>query len=285
MRLQIYPLLALLLLISACSKELIIVPDNDPPFVGNVSTVKIENYVNRLFIDNIGREPIDSEMQKEVQALKDANLSKEAREVLIDKLQTNTDFLVGDTSYQQAYYQQLYTLAKIRCLEGASDEAIRGFIGIAEGESEINRLYAVLNTRDDLMNGNIQFHEAFARMIYNRVYDKINMNSFNFVNASFDNLLWRFPSKVEFDAGFDMVEFNRSNTLFGKSGQNKGDYVKLFTESREMFEGLIIWAYQQLVARRPSTAETVALLADFYENKNISLIQKKIMVTNEYANF
>jgi len=275
----------LLILMGGCTKETIIIPDNDPPFVGGVSTVKIENYVNRLFIDNIGREPIDAEMQKEVQALRDASLSNEARETLIDKLQTSTESVEGELSYQQAYFLQLYTLAKIRCLEGASDVQLEMKIGLAETKSEEDRLFAVLNIPTDLEAGNIQMHDVFTRVAFNLLYDEINMNTFNFVNATFDNLLWRFPTNAEMASAYDMVENNRSNTFFGKSGQSKGDYIEILKESRELFEGMIIWAYTQLLARRPTTEETIALLADFYEHRDIRLIQKTVMLTNEYANF
>ena len=273
------------IMLYACTEETIVIPDNDPPFVGSISSIKIENYINKLFIDNVGREPSDEEMVREVKTLEAAELSEEAREALIDKLQTSAEFVEGDTSYQHAYFQQLYSLTKIRCLEGASDEQLLEFIEDAETQSDIDRIYAVLNIKKDLMEGNIQMHEALARAVFNLQFDEINMNTFNFVNATFDNLLWRFPSDAEFNSAYDMVENNRSNILFGKAGQSKGDYIAIVKESRELFEGMIIWVYQQLLARRPSTQETVNLLNDFYDHRDIRLVQKAIMVTDEYAGF
>ena len=111
-----------------------------------------------------------------------------------------------------------------------------------------------------------------ARMVHNRVYDQVNMNTFNFVNASFENLLWRFPTDEEFDAGFGMVEFNTSTTLFGQPGQNKADYVSILSSSREMFEGNIIWVYRQLLARVPTTEETSLLLEDYFTHRDIALV-------------
>ena len=52
-----------------------------------------------------------------------------------------------------------------------------------------------------------------------------------------------------------------------------------------MFEGILIWAYQQLLSRRPTTAETFLLLEDFYTHRDIKLIQQHIMSSDEYANF
>jgi hypothetical protein len=270
---------------TSCTKETIHVPDNDAPIINNVPSIKIENYINRVFIDLIGREPFDSEMEMELNALKNAGLTKESREALIAKLQTNTDFIEGDTSYTQAYHQHLYDLAKIRCLEGKSDSDIADEIGDAEDPADALRLQMVLSSRKDLQNGLINYNEVFARMVYNLVYDEINMNTFNFVNATFDNLLWRFPTNAEFQEGYEMVEYNNSAVIFGEVGQNKTDYVNIISNSREIYEGMIIWAFQQILSRPPSTEETAALLEDFINHQDIKIIQRQIMATDEYANF
>ena len=276
--------LFLIILFSACTKkELVVVPDNEAPLVNQVPRIKIESFVNRTFIDLIGREPVGNEMENEVNALRIAELSTESRKALIIKLQTGTDFIVGDTSYQRAYYQHLYDLAKIRCLEGVADSRVPEFFGSSDEDDQ--RLESILTTRIDLQEGRIQLAEAFARMVHNKIYDVINMNTFNFVNATFDNLFWRFPSNAEFNAGFKMIEDETSQNILGQSGQNKEDYVRILTESREMFEGLIIWSYQQLLSRRPSSVETSTLLDDFTTHKDIRLIQQFIMVSDEYANF
>ncbi len=277
--------IVILLSTFSCKKETIIVPDNDAPIINNVPAIKIENYINRVFIDLIGREPLDTEMELELQALKSGNLSKETRAAFITKLQTNTDYIEGDTSYSRGYHQHLYNLAKIRCIEGASDAKIYEKIDGTSDPADILRLQQVLSSRADLQNGLIQYNEMFARMIYNLVYDQINMNTFNFVNASFDNLMWRYPTNAEFQEGYEMVEYNNSATIFGEIGQNKSDYVNIISNSREMYEGMIIWAFQQLLSRPPTTEETAVLLEDFINHRDIKIIQREIMKTDEYANF
>ena len=274
-----------LLLFSTCKKETIVVPDNDAPVVNNISRIKIENYVNRVFIDLIGREPLDEEMNREVDALKSGELSRSAREALITKLQTSTEPVTGDSTYQRAYLFYLYNLAKVRCIEGVSEATINDFISGAPTLADEERLRDVLRSPEDMRNGTITYDQMLARMIYNKVYDEINMNTFNFVNATFENLLWRFPTDAEFEEGYRMVEYNASANLFGQIGQNKTDYVNILTNSREMFEGIIIWAYQQLLSRRPSTEETAALLNDYYEHRQIQEVQRNIMASDEYANF
>ena len=225
-------------------------------------------------------------MSAEVQTLKNADLSITAREALITKLQTNTDFIIGDTSYFRAYHQQLYDASKVRLLEGVSDTQIRTeFLSNVEDTADSIRLENVLSSRVDMQNELITFDQMLARMVHNKVYDQINMNTFNFVNASFENLLWRFPTDEEFDVGYNMVEFNISTLLFGQPGQNKSNYVSIISSSREMFEGNIIWVYRQLLARVPTTEETLFLIEDYFTHRNIALVQKHVMVTDEYANF
>ncbi len=294
--------LLVFLVLTSCSKQEVLVPDNQPPNYDGVPLVKIQNFVNRLYIDLLAREPLDTEMAAEVALLQLGKLSKEARLDLVVRLQTNTTFIEGDTSYQRAYVQNLYNLAKIRTLEGSSDGDISGDAGIfnfaaikdsiegnwegyARNIRERDKLLIVIQSREELETGQITFADLFGRMVNNSIYDKINMNTVNFVNATFDNLLWRYPTKSELLVGFNMIELNTPGVLFGKQGASKDDYVQILSTSREIYEGLIIWAYRQLVSRTPTSVETSTLLENFLTHRDIRLIQQHILVTDEYANF
>lgn len=291
-----------LFLLASCKKDPTLVPDNEPPYYDEVSDVLIDNYINRIFIDLIGREPLDSEMINERQKMKDADLSVEAREELIVKLMTDTTWIEGDTSYMNAYYHRSYEITKVRLLEGVSSteiyeimgplnfgitiDSINGDIFSMETKKAIVRkLKLLLKAEKDYMNGIINVNEFNGRMINNAVYDEINMNTFNLVNASFDNLLWRFPTQTEFWIGYNMIETNEAGILFGQSGQNKDEYVELMTTSREFHEGMITWAYLTLLAREPSTVEKARLIQDFYDTKDFHTVLKEIMITDEYAHF
>ncbi|MCB9191126.1 MAG: hypothetical protein H6603_00730 [Flavobacteriales bacterium] len=291
-----------ILLFFGCSKDPELVPDNNAPYYSEVSDLLIENYVNRVYIDQIGREPFDTEMNSEVQTLKAADLSFEARDAMILKLQTSTDFIPGDGSYKQAYYNRLYEQGKARFLEAASNAEIGQVMGpIASGiiNDSLNgnweglyvryelleKLQAVLDSEEKYMNGEMEIKDVCAAMVNNAVYDEINMNTFNFVNASFDNLFFRFPTEQEFYAGFNMIEYNQPANILGVPGQNKDDYVDILVNSREFYEGLIVWSYQTLLAREPSTAETNALMIDLYTDHDLQKVQRAIMITDEYAHF
>ena len=54
---------------------------------------------------------------------------------------------------------------------------------------EYNKLNDILKSEIQYRNGLISVSEYHRRMVYNSIYDDINMNTFNYINAIFDNLL------------------------------------------------------------------------------------------------
>jgi hypothetical protein len=269
---------------------------------GNLPTVKIENYVNRLFIDLLGRVPTQAEMNAEVAILKTAKASKETRLALIQKLQCDNSFVEGDSSYQKAYYQRIYDMVKSRLCEGASDGDFNDYVGLAnfalkiarlEGDSikvfqaleQIARNKRIVDSKDEYRFGAISINEMYARLIDNNVYDNINMNSFNFVNATFDDLFYRFPTKSEFEIAYNIIETNQLGSLFSGFASNKREYCVLLTSTSEFYEGLIKWMYLNLMGREPRTDEVFALYDDFRKDGNLQLLQQQILITDEYANF
>lgn len=292
----------LILLNSGCKKDPDIVPDNDAPYYSEVSDLLIENYIQRVYIDQIGREPFDAEMDSERLTLKAAELSFGSREAMIIKLQSDTTFIEDDISYHHAYYNRLYEQGKARFLEAASNAEIQEVMGpiaggilndslsgnwegLANRYILLNKLQAVLDSEEKYRLGEMEISEVCAAMVNNAVYDEINMNTFNFVNASFDNLFFRFPTQTEFFAGFNMIEYNQPGSILGQSAQNKDEYVEILANSREFYEGLIVWSYQVLLAREPLTAETSSLMADLFMDHDLQKVQRTIMITDEYAHF
>ena len=85
--------IGVILLLFSCKKDPIIISINDAPYYDEIPTTLVEFYVNRLFIDLIGREPLDEEMENEVAFLRAYDLSMEGRDSLIVKLQTDTNYI------------------------------------------------------------------------------------------------------------------------------------------------------------------------------------------------
>lgn len=265
-------------------------------------TLLVKNYINRLYIDLLGREPLDTEMNADVTYLREKGLAMDARHKLVQRLQTDTTWIDGDSSYHIAYHKRLYDMVKARLIEGASNSEIKSQIGIyyngyikdsingnvigmAEKRLSMDKLHAILRSERDYRNDSINLLEMHARMIDNYFYDFINMNTFNFINATFDDLYFRFPTQAEFDIAFAIIEYNTSSTLFGLPAQHKEDYIQVVTQTRECYEGLIIWAYQTLLSRNPRTDEVVQLMEAFYLDHDFQSIQQHIATSDEYANF
>lgn len=279
-------------------REVIII---DAPSYNEVPLVKVENYVNKLFIDLIGREPLDIEMDTEVGILQTERLSIASRETLINKLMFNSTYIEGDSSYTHAYFRVQYELAKLRTIEAASNADINQRIGIISNaqlqdsllgdtigyqikQYSIDKLNAIITSEIDYRNNNIEISQVYSIMVNNDLYDQINMNNFNFINATFDDLLNRYPTQYEFDNSFDMIEHGNSNLLFNISGQNKLDYINILTTQEEFYEGLIWWAYRTFLSRDPITDEINYLMHSFYLDHNLHNVILYILKTDEYAN-
>ena len=276
--------------------------DNDAPYYDKAPSVKVRSYVNRLFIDLIGREPLDTEMEAETAALMVANVNDSVRALLISKLMTNATFRDGDTAYALAYNKRIYELGKIRFLEGVSDGQLRDQASIyrqnAVSDSlgnnlpgyEVNMvkytgIMDVLLSASRYMDGSNTLSEQFAAMISCDIYDIINMNTFNFVNACFDDLFFRFPSEAEFNTGYSMVEDNVPGTLFSNTGETKADFIRIITQSAECRQGVIIWSYTTLLARDPSSQELDLELQKFGVDSDLKALQKRILISDEYGDF
>ena len=287
---------------AACKKDVVIIPNNNAPIYSEIPTILLENYVNRLYIDLIGREPLDDEMSSDVEFLRNNDVTLESRDSLIYKLQFDTNFVPGDSSYKQAYFHRLYEMVKVRLIEGVSNGHIQtvmntrynryvndslsgNMISAHENLIKYYRFKYIINSESDLYYNLIDIKEMHRRMINNPIYDNINMNTFNFVNAAFDNLLFRFPTQYEFNNSYAMIEDEQPYTVLGSSGTNKEDFINIICNTREFYEGIIHWTYLTLIARVPTTTETDFLMNDFYISCDFHKLQRYVMKTDEYAHF
>lgn len=216
----------------------------------------------------------------------------------------DTTWIVGDTSYHHAYTFQIYSLLKAEMLEGASFDEIDGLRGQIEfaytSDSLNNDLQALEKSRKELRDmervmaagmayreDEIGIQEIHRRMIMNAIYDKINMNNFNFVRATYNDLFLRFPTEVEFYTAFEVCENELPKFLFGMnlSSANKNEYAINIVQSREFHEGVVRRTFKRLIAREPLTDEVFEATQKFYNDKNFELLQEDMLITDEYANF
>ena len=276
---SLFVILGVLLgLCSACKEESVVVNVGAPEGELRVSEAALEQFIFRSYVDLIGTAPSQQDLASWSSRLRENELSVESRQELFETLQQSAE-------WREAYALNLYQSAKVRFLENFPDAEIqRRFIGQGDADDDA-RLQALLDWQANYLNGTATYRDLERSCIYNLVYDQINMGSFNFVRASFDNLLWRYPTDAEYDAGFAMVERSQQATLFGMSASDKAGYVDLLTDSEEALQGIVIWQFDQLLARRPSAAETVEFASSIAATGNLLELQQLIMQTNEYAGF
>lgn len=289
--------------ILGCTKtETIQVKNNQPPNYKGVSTLRIENYVQRMFIDLLGREATDLERTSFTKQLKDAILHDSCRNRLVNLLLLDTAYRQGDSSYRHAFSQRIYNLSKARFLEGASDPDIAQFIGNLNFAITISRLNGdsigvyryidarskylnLLNSRSEFRRNKNDFRNMCAVMMNNSIYDGINMNSFNFVNAVFDNCLLRKPTKDEFDRSYSIIEKNIPGQIFNRVAANKDEYCDAIVNSDAFHEAQIRWFYFVLVQREATTAEVSQLFFEFQKDHRIETVINSIVTSDEYAQF
>lgn len=300
-RLNALTIICLIALLS-CKKEDKFISNNNAPNYYGVPTIKVKNYINRLFIDLSGREPLDIEMDSLVILLETNNLNFSTREAIILSLQFDTVTQSNGDDFKQLFYSNIYGLQKARFLEGVPDVAIAQRRGIAEtgayNDSLMGNLLSyywkkqqakiyddILTSDTALRNGSITFNEMCRRMCYNGIYDVINMNSFNYINAVFDNNFYRFPTTQEFTASYNMVESDQADILFGQPGASKYDFSKIATNSAEFNDGTVTWVYRSFLSRFPSASELFHYSNHYNLNKDLPYIIKEVMKTDEYANF
>jgi len=304
MKRSLYPIpafVAMILLLSGCKPEVFTFEGNPVPGYDGIPTLLVNNYVNRAYIDAIGREPTDAEMDEGVAFLESNDLRMEARQALLDSLVSGSAPTSG-TTFRGAFFEQLYSSLKARFIEGASDAIIQNrrsnLLFAAYNDSlggdllgyELNmeralRLEHVLDIRFDLPADSIDLREATKRLAYNGVYDELNMNTFNFINATFDDYYQRFPTDAEFEAAYPVIESNLASSIMGQPITDKPSYLHVLTHNPEWAEGTIRWAYRSLLSRDATDAEVLDGLIAFGEDLDLGKVYVTIMMTDEYAGF
>lgn len=292
-----YPLLLLigLWMASGCQPEDLRFDDNPIPHYDGVPTVKVDAYLTRVYIDLIGREPLPEELVAERAALQAGDLALEARTELVDRL------MGGDDTHLDAYDRKLKDDLSGRFLDGASEESMiaemefQRFLALQDSLAGgviypyfldlADRLERTVTAVAEFRDGAIAWPEVNRRYCDNVVYDDLNMNSFNFVNATFDDLFGRYPTEAEFEQAYAAVEFSAPSLLFGTLIEDKDSFRALLVEDQEFRENAIRWWGERLLVRPITGAETAAWLDIVGPDVDIRLLQRLLITSDEYADF
>ena len=261
-----------------------------PPYYG-VSSIQINNYINRLYIDLLGREPLDPEISSGYTTLVNGALSQTTKESFINNLITKKE-----------YYDRFYDIYSTKMIAGYDSvdlyyeysllKYVTDSLFIPNGDSlkthivlmEMVRLENLMVAKNDYKNDLISINEFIRRLIMNNIYDEINMGTENFVLATFENLFHRFPTANEKTAAESIVD-GQPDILFLQSGNSKLDFSYIVTSCDEFYQGVIIDLFNIYMLREPTTQEVLEVIDEFKQTGNISNIQLNLLTSNEYAGF
>jgi hypothetical protein len=274
-----------LALVFSCSKEPTeLIPNNVAPPDYTVDRVNKENYINKLYISMLGREPNTDEFNSARDLLGDG-VTQESREILVENVQA-----------KEEYYDNMFNIIRQDLNNGVDTNQIRedyidGFeealensddpFEIQEIEEGLVKLYLLYNSTDDLKANTATITEIQVRCVNNFIYDEINMGSFNYVVSIYQNFLHRYPTEYEIENGVKMLDDEQA-VCFGGNGNSKSDFNTLFFNHDGYYEGQVINIYNRILFRNPSSSESYELTTLFKSNKDYKELQKRILITDEY---
>ncbi|MFW5658908.1 MAG: hypothetical protein ACOCZ8_02885 [Bacteroidota bacterium] len=279
----------LLLLLSACNNDDVkptVVDDNDPPPDALYSDIEVKGYVTKCYIAAYGRKPDDTEADQHVAQLQNDGMSLKARDVFLEPLLNNAehktllyDRLVADmlnnadsVAMQQQIdaFEQLLTLPEY--------EPFRPLI-----EDELDRMVLLQNADEDFAAGSIDFKTLEKRIIFNRLYDDVNMGTLNFVVSVFEHLLERQPTEDELERGISMVDGNQE-VIFLQDGASKNDFMDILLSSNDYHAETVRRQFQRHLFRDPSPDELVALSEAYKDTDDFFALERAIMRKTEFVN-
>lgn len=270
--------------------EVYILEGNNPPDYSGVTSLQVQNYVGRLYVDLLGEQPSLEVIDEQADALQAAGLSAEARELLISSIMDDEE-----------YYANLWNYTAVQMINGVPRTEIEEQIAVFEFvieqyyqlgeiqlaqylEGENQKLTDLLNAETALFEGSISINEFYRRFCFNAIYDEINMGSENMVIACFENLFSRYPTLSELELGVLMVD-GLSSILFQQGGSSKGDFVEIVTQTDEFYGGRVLEQYQRLLQRQPTPFEQDEGAQMLSQSGNLKVLQISILSTDEYAGF
>ncbi|MEL7530994.1 MAG: hypothetical protein AAFN10_06790 [Bacteroidota bacterium] len=270
----------------ACTPEgeLVIVPDNTAPPDLSVPEVLQENYVNKLYITLLGRKPTDIELFAAKTKLAQGAVSEAARQEVIEQIVSQEEYL--QRTYELAKAEILLNLDTFEITQNIyfytallDSPAYEPFYGLIE--FEISRMQDLKDVPSALLNASLTRIEMQRRMVNNLFYDQINMGSQNFVLAMFEYFLGRYPTEAELANSTAMVD-GGTVIVFGKEGYDKQDFLDLFFDSDDYYEGQVINIYQDFLFREPNSQEMSQETVAYRQDQNYENLLKRILSTDEY---
>ncbi len=280
----------MLVLLWGCTKDPIVVKDNEAPPDTTVETVVKENYVNKLYISLLGRKATTAEFDAGLALVTQNNFSISDRNNLIDIVQGKSEF-----------YDNEFKISCANLLNESDTNDARMWINIFVQSQkstndpnaifyqqiEIDRLTPFIPLVNDLRNGTINFIDMDKLSVNNTLYDQVNMGTHNFVISMYQNFLFRAPTDTALADGEHMIDYDVSQHpspfLFSQEGHSKNDFLSIFFSSDEYFEGRVRAQFKRFLFREPTTEEMSGQTVLYKTNKDFKALQKYVLSGDEYA--
>lgn len=278
-------LFSLLFVLSCKKEEIIKVPGNVAPPDGTIEDIAVESYINRSYISLLGRKPEATEANAAFSQLRAGGFSRDSRR----------DFIQGLTSATE-FDQRVFAVGRALYLNSADTTDIReqrDLFNLLLASPQYQAFWPQLTLERDRLNGvlaipadfaanNLSIIEMHKRLIYNYFYDQINMGTQNFVVSMFQNFLFRYPSTEELSNGEAMVD-GFISTIFLQNGRNKEDFINIFFNTGDYFEGQVRDVHLRLLFREPSTQEIELLAIPFKDTGDYEAMLQEVLSSDEYA--
>ncbi len=283
---KILALLMVTLFIASCNKtEDVIIKDNIPPPDGTIDSATISIYVNKAYINLYGREPQTAEKNAGIAILRQSNFSKSDREAFINTLLATEE-----------YTRNLYNVANNEFLLSLDSTEIEQELALLNYlltqpqyapfydylRYETYRIDTFKTVLPGMLAGTVDYRTMLRRMCDNYFYDQINMGTENFVVSTYQNFLFRYPSDSELEAGKQMVDGN-SATVFLKLGKSKYDYLNIFFNTDDYYEGQVRFIFKKYLFREPTAAEIYTYSGIYKSTNDFKQLQKAVFTLDEYA--
>ena len=278
--------LILMIALAACTKtETNVVPNNVPPPDRTIDSSTIVIYLNKTYINMLGRKPVGAEQSAAMSMLRAHNFSVADRKAFVQTLfvkpeynrtlftNTNNQYLNNTDSQQVAgqIWQFQYYIG-----QSAYAQYVPAFTLI------VNHLDTLQNALNLMNNGSMDYRGMLRCIADNYMYDMINMGAQNFVTSTFQNFLLRYPSASELSNGVNMIN-QTTSVLFLTVGQSKDDYINIFFASDNFIQGQVQLIFQNYLFRKPTSAE-FAFYSNIYKSTNdYKQLQLAVFSLDEYA--
>lgn len=270
---------------ASCKKEEVLLIDNNiAPPDHTVENITVENYVNKLHIALLGRKPTEEEFNSSLNNLLNSNLSESSRISVIQSIHDQVQYFENEFSIMRSNFlnnADSAEFAEAKWVIEFAKSATSNQIEIDFWNAELLRIEPLISLESDLGLKTKTIKESHEVIVNNFVYDEINMGTENFVISLFQNFLLRYPTQAELESGKNMVD-GKSDALFTEIGKNKNEFLSIFFNNNEYYEGQVRSNYLRFLYREPSADEISLLVSQYKKTGDYQEIQNYILSSDEY---